>query len=315
MNEPLISIIMPAYNAEKYIKRAIESMLNQTHKNIELLIADDASQDETKKIVDSYTNIRIKTYHNNKNLGYLKTCNILFNKAKGDYIAFQDADDYSDTRRFEIQLKAFANDPELGACGTNFISLNEKGDEFLKSDFPSNHIEIRANIINGNFCIIPNAFLIKKEVLKNIGGYNEFFNRIGAEDYYWTWLIMEKYKLINIKQNLYFYQYQQNSITGNWSDNFRKFFSRDLVMFLIKQRIKFNFDGLSDSELAKEFNKFIEIKEKPFKEDKSYLYRKLSIKDFYSDRKKRAVQYAFKAFKINPFKIENLKNLIYFLRK
>ena len=90
---------MPAYNCEKYIHQAIDSVLNQTHINFELLIADDCSTDTTKQIIDSYKDPRIKTFHNNINLGYLKASNKLFSLCKGSYITFQDADDTSELNR------------------------------------------------------------------------------------------------------------------------------------------------------------------------------------------------------------------------
>ena len=82
--------MIPAYNVEKYIRQAIDSILNQTYSYFELLIADDASTDTTKQIINAYQKIdpRIKTFHNKKNEGYLLTTNKLFQKCKGDYIAF-----------------------------------------------------------------------------------------------------------------------------------------------------------------------------------------------------------------------------------
>ncbi|MBL7917984.1 MAG: glycosyltransferase family 2 protein, partial [Bacteroidia bacterium] len=72
MSEQLISILMPAYNCEKFVKQAIESVLDQSYSNFELLIADDCSTDQTKKVIDSYSDQRIKKFHNQVNLGYLK---------------------------------------------------------------------------------------------------------------------------------------------------------------------------------------------------------------------------------------------------
>lgn len=314
MNKPLVSVLMPAYKCEKYIRRAIDSILNQTYTNIELLVADDASKDQTRKIIDSFTDPRIKRFHNGTNQGYLKTCNKLFGEVTGQYITFQDADDFSDLRRIEIQLQAFDADPELGACGTDFISLNDKGIEFKRTDFPATHDEIMRSISKGVFCVIPNSFLFKREILDTVGGYNEFFDRIGAEDYYWTWLIMEKYKLENLKQCLYFYQYNQNSVTGNLSTNYKKIFSVDIVSFLISQRLTSRNDGLSDLSLKSDLCAFVEEQERPFLADPSYLFVFLARKDFYGNRKERAVRYMLKAIVQKPFRSSYYRDLLYYLR-
>ena len=129
-----ISVIMPAYNCEKYIRQAIDSILNQTCQNIELIISDDKSTDNTKKILDSYSDTRIKRFDNNVNLGYLKTFNKLIAFAKGEYIAFQDGDDYSDINRLDLLLTEFKKDNELGACGSNFTKISKDGELLFSSN-------------------------------------------------------------------------------------------------------------------------------------------------------------------------------------
>ena len=101
MNYPLISVVMPAYNVERYIEKSINSILDQSYPNVEILVADDASTDKTKAIIDGYTDARIKRFHNESNQAYLKTCNKLMSLAKGQFLAFQDADDFSHVQRFE----------------------------------------------------------------------------------------------------------------------------------------------------------------------------------------------------------------------
>ncbi len=311
-DKPLISVIMPAYNAGKYIRQAIESILNQTYPYLELLIADDASKDNTKKIIESYTDPRIKKFHNEKNLGYLKTCNKLFEKATGDYIAFQDADDFSAPDRFEKQLKAFEEDSRLGAIGCNKTAVDTKNNPMFSTNFFLKHEDI-LNHIPEYFSVIPNSYLFKKDVYDTIGGYNEYFDRIGAEDYYWTYLIMEKFELINLQQPLYFYRYNPNSITGDWSDNLKKFFSFKIVCFLIKQRQTTRTDDIERND-RKALNAFVEENEKPYKEDPSLFFRKLASKYFHEGRKKRALKLIVKAIFTNPAKINNYKDLLYFIR-
>jgi glycosyltransferase involved in cell wall biosynthesis len=122
---PYISVLMPAYNAEKYILDAINSILSQTYQNFELLIADDGSTDGTKSIIDTITDPRVSRYHNIENLGKTTTVDILYKHSQGVLITIHDADDISLPTRFEKQVAEFLNHPDLGMCGTSFISVHE----------------------------------------------------------------------------------------------------------------------------------------------------------------------------------------------
>jgi glycosyltransferase involved in cell wall biosynthesis len=79
VHKPLVSVLMPVYNAEKYIADAIQSMIDQTYANIEILVTDDCSTDGSGSIIDQFTDRRIRKFKNPTNIGYLKTCNNLFN--------------------------------------------------------------------------------------------------------------------------------------------------------------------------------------------------------------------------------------------
>ena len=87
---PLVSILMPCYNSEKYLVEAISSIKEQTYYNWELLICNDSSTDNSLSIIKQFESDKIKIFENKINKGYLKTCNFLFNQAQGDYITFQE---------------------------------------------------------------------------------------------------------------------------------------------------------------------------------------------------------------------------------
>ena len=176
---------MPAYNCEKYISKAIDSILNQTHLHFELLISDDCSADKTKSIIDSYADSRIKRFHNEQNLGYLKTTNELFKKCKGNYITFQDADDYSVLNRLEILLNEFKKDPELYCVGSNIIRVDENGIILSQTNYPKRHKEIFNQFLSYKIVFTGAALMVRKKIIDEIGLYNEYFNRIGSEDTYW----------------------------------------------------------------------------------------------------------------------------------
>ena len=100
-----VSVIIPVFNAEKYIKKSLISILKQTYNNLEILIYDDGSTDSSWDIVSSIEDTRIKLFQHEKNQGYVKTINKLFELANSDYIAFQDADDISHPTSVRICIK------------------------------------------------------------------------------------------------------------------------------------------------------------------------------------------------------------------
>ena len=121
-----VSVIIPAYNCQGILGEALQSILHQTHEDLEILVADDGSKDRTKSVIDSFSDKRIRTFHNDVNIGYLQTVNNLLNRATGDYITFQDADDWSDTSRIGLQLRAIESD-KVDACGTAIYYTNLRG--------------------------------------------------------------------------------------------------------------------------------------------------------------------------------------------
>lgn len=309
--EPLISVIMPVYNAEKYIRRSLESMLNQTYRNLEILIGDDASTDRSVNIISSYDDNRIKVFQYDQNLGYVKNCNTLFEKVTGDFIAFQDADDYASFDKFEKQLDAFQANTELAICGTNFIAYTEDGQPMFCSSFEESHQDVY-NAIPSYFPVKPSSFLLKREVYEAIGGYNLFWDRVGGEDYYWFALMLEKYKFFNLKEPLYHYIYSPNSITRT-IDNPRKLYAFNILQDLVIQlRTKGSNDLIEGNQLKLET-----LEQKyaaPFRENKSYIHQKQAVTAFDQGQYLSAVQQMIKAVQKKPASTYNYRTLIYFTR-
>lgn len=304
---------MPAYNVERFVHQAIETILQQTYANLELLVINDASKDNTLEIIHSFKDPRLKVYSHEKNLGYLKTSNRLFDLAQGEFIAFQDADDYTDPVRLEVQMKEFVKDPGLAVCGTNLTAVKANGEFMFCSCYDADQKAISGSMLKNDYPIIPNSFLFKREVLDTVGKYNEFWDRIGAEDYYWTWLIMEKYKLINISPALYYYRYNPHGVTGDWSDNRRKLHTIPILNRLLKQRADTGTDDLERGDL-KSLHAFTEALDKPYRDDASLFYRELARRDFYGGNRERALKHMVEAMKKKPFKLINYRNYFYYLR-
>ena len=110
---PLVSVVMPTYNRANLLNNAINSILNQTHKNFELIIIDDGSKDNTANIVLSYNNPKIRYHSNQTNKGISYSRNKGFNLAKGKYIMIMDDDDFSLPDRMEKQVNFLENNPNI----------------------------------------------------------------------------------------------------------------------------------------------------------------------------------------------------------
>ncbi len=130
-----VSIIIPIFNVKKYLKECINSVLNQTYRNMEILLIDDGSTDGTSEICDSYAeNENVKVFHL-KNGGVSKARNFGINKANGFYLMFIDSDDYIENNMVEKMVNSFENnDVEMVACGYDFVYKDKK----IKPDFPNN---------------------------------------------------------------------------------------------------------------------------------------------------------------------------------
>src|SRR5688500_300589 len=126
---PKISVILPVYNGQLFLKAAIESILNQSYGNFELLIINDGSVDDTEKIIFGFNDLRIRYIRNERNLGLIATLNKGLDLAKGEYIARMDNDDISLPARLEKQLAYLEENKHVSVLATKLVIINEKGFE------------------------------------------------------------------------------------------------------------------------------------------------------------------------------------------
>lgn len=308
---PLVSVLMPAYNCERFVKEAISCVLNQTYSNWELLIADDASTDGTKKIINQYNDPRIRFYHNDKNLGYLRTWNKLIAMAKGAFITFLDADDTCSLDRIEKTLTAFEKNLEIDVIGSNFNRVNERGQILFTSNFFLTHAEIVSKMPK-DFNIVGSGLMIKKKVYETIGGYNLFFDRIGAEDYYWIYLISEQFKIMNLSEALYNYRFNSNSVMGNLTVNPQKLFVYEVLQEIIGQRIRTGTDDISTGNSAN-LSAFLEKKLDEVGREPYQLLSFVARRRFYEGHLMLSIKLQLKAIAEKPFKSELYKDFFYFI--
>lgn len=252
---PLVSIIMPAYNAEKTIEEAINSILKQTYTNFELIICDDGSTDQTIEKIRTINDKRIKLIINEKNLGNLHTTNKLFLASKGVYIALQDADDFSLKYRLEKQVKILENkDVDLvGTQAGNWFN----GDVISVTSYPEMNEDILEIMLKSpRVPIVWGSVLFKKKIYEDIGGFDVIFNRIGAADYNWLQRVSFKYSFYNIPENLYLYRNHADSFTKNTdTQSISRMYSENIAfdIFIFSRQY-----GYYESNKAKEIFKLRE---------------------------------------------------------
>jgi glycosyltransferase involved in cell wall biosynthesis len=192
--QPLVTIAMPVYNAEKYIKNAIDSVLGQTYPNFELVIVNDASPDSSKEIILSYSDPRIRYFENEVNLGIAKTRNKCIQQAKGKYIAVLDNDDIALPNRLEKQVEFLETNSNYGLCGSFYDIINSTGDIIIKMKLPVTDIAVKTYLLFGN-CFLNSSVMIQSKLLKD-RMYAEGFDMI--EDYYFLYTISKMKKLSNL---------------------------------------------------------------------------------------------------------------------
>ena len=207
---PKISVVMPAYNAEKYIGEAIESILNQTFKDFEFIIINDGSVDHTKEIIQKYNDSRIVLLENDKNRGIVLSLNKGLDAATGEYIARMDADDIALMNRLERQAEYLDEHKDIGVLGTGICIFGEKIKE-QKRVFTTNSEQLKAELIF-NPCIAHPTVMIRKSVLQK---YNFKYNTefAGAEDYYLWWNIAKVSKIATLPDILLDYRIHESQIT------------------------------------------------------------------------------------------------------
>lgn len=207
-----ISIITGIYNCSKTLPEAIESILNQTYSDWELILCDDGSVDDTYKVADSYRNRypdKIKLIRNESNSGLPKTLNNCLSIADGEYIARMDGDDISLPDRFEKQVYFLETHPDIDCVGTGMIRFDENGD--FDKVYP---IENPDKFTLKMYPLCYHATLMmKKECYDAIGGYQSLPRTIRCEDIdMWFRFASKGFRADNINECLYKVREDRNAL-------------------------------------------------------------------------------------------------------
>ncbi len=211
MND-IISIILPTYNGSRFIKKSLDSIINQTYENWELIIVDDCSVDETPNIIKEYVkkDKRIKSIRNEINQKLPASLNIGFREAKGDYLTWTSDDNFYEPNAIEKMLEVLENNPKSDFVYANMYLIDEE-DNILKLK-PRKNVN---TLYNG--CCIGACFMYKRELYAKFGDYDE--NAFCAEDYeYWLRLWSNGVNFFLLKEYLYYYRDNSQSLSATKQD-------------------------------------------------------------------------------------------------
>lgn len=208
LEKPLISVIMPAYNAESYISDAIKSILNQSFSNFEFIIINDGSIDKTESIIKKFDDPRIIYVKNELNKNIVESLNIGIDLSRGRYIARMDADDIADIFRFEKQIN-YLNRHNLDIIGSNAISFGNFGNKKVL-EMPEKELDLTYFFLLNSPFLHPTIFG-KSECFKKFK-YKKKFEFI--EDLYlWYELLVNNYRIGNLPQTTLKYRISSTQIT------------------------------------------------------------------------------------------------------
>lgn len=209
MNQPLVSVVMPVYNGERYLKEAIESVLFQSYKNLELIVVDDGSVDASKSIILSYPDARIRLVENTKNSGIVYTRNKGLSAATGEYVATLDCDDIALPDRLEKQVNFLEQNPDHALCGSFFQIMDADGRLSAKMEMPTCNRDIVTYLTVGN-CYCNSTIMVRGKLAKELK-YTEGYDIV--EDYELWYRISRRTKIAILPFLGTYYRVHGNNIS------------------------------------------------------------------------------------------------------
>lgn len=215
MAKPVLSVIMPAFNAEDTIAAAVESVLQQTCSDFEFIIIDDSSSDGTAEVIGDFNDPRLLTVRNKKNLGVAASLSLGVARARGELLARMDADDLSRAARFEKQIAWLHEHPEVGLLGTAYELMDTQSRLFDSRVRPGDDEYLQRELLKLN-PICHGSVMMRRSLVQALGGYDGRFPH--AEDYDLWLRCAEVTRLALLSEKLYMWRVTPRSVTQSARD-------------------------------------------------------------------------------------------------
>ena len=225
MSSPLVSVIMNCFNGEKYLKRSLDSLVAQRYKNFELIFWDNLSNDNSKKIFQSYNDKRFKYFMSEKHKILYDARNDALKKCNGKYISFLDTDDYWMNNKLSSQISVIEKNKDIGLVYANYTIYNKNKFFFKKKNLKTNFFKsgkITEYLIK-NYYIGLLTVLIRKDFMRNeLEFFNSKYNLLSDFDYILRF--SKKYEIDFTKENVAVYYQHENQLQKKYIHNQAKQF-------------------------------------------------------------------------------------------
>lgn len=217
-DKPAVSILMSVYNGAPYLGLAIDSVLKQTYRNLELVIVDDGSTDESPAIINKFkcTDSRIRSFRNERNLGLVASLNRGLAACQAELVARADSDDIFRSDRIQIQLDFMKSHPEVGVIGSAVEFIDQNGAILNRQlhSFPTSWGDIRLHSLLG-CCLWHTTVMFRKTPVDEAGRYSTEF--VGGPEDYDLWArLLDKTQIVNLPLPLAKQRLHSASITAQW---------------------------------------------------------------------------------------------------
>lgn len=212
---PQVSVVIAAYNTERYIGRTLESLARQTFNDFEMIVIDDHSTDNTAEVVEKCQerDPRIILISNDQNYGPCISRNRGMTIARGKYIAILDSDDMSEPNRLAVQFEYLETHPEITLVGSQGARIDEDGRSIGDINLSTDPATIKYRLITENNLIHSSVFFRKDEIM-SIGGYDKKYQGIEDFDLY-SRLLKKNFIILNLQQRLVSYRQRRGSILSS----------------------------------------------------------------------------------------------------
>jgi len=211
MGQPQVSVVIPVWNGERYLKEAIESVLAQDFCDFELIIVDDGSTDKSTKVAEGFLDDPRISIRRQSNAGVVSARNTGLLAARSEFVAFLDADDVAKPLRLSKQFNYLKGHPEVAVVGSHISHFTADQGAYRTQEFPVGVSQVAHALAIGNPLAQP-AVMLRKSMVAAVGGYREAFKH-GAEDYDLWLRLSERYLLDNLPEVLTLYRIHADSLT------------------------------------------------------------------------------------------------------
>lgn len=241
-NPPTVSVIMPMRNAEAYVRQAIESVLNQSFRDLELVVIDDHSTDKSRKIVEDFLteDSRIQLI-NGDGRGAAAATNKGLKTCEGKFILFCDADDVIPENRIANQVNWLNQNQDYAAVCAGFVMMDEKGRNVTDLVDGNSPCDITEELLSGKTRTSLCTFAIRREFINKLDGFREYF--VSSYDIDFQLRLAEICKVFYVPENVYFYRLNDTSIVHTQPSKKRIFFEETARRFR-QQRAEYGIDDL-----------------------------------------------------------------------